>query len=328
MRYIKLGSTGPDVSVIALGCMSFGGFYGPTDREESFACLDAARDAGINFLDTAEMYGRGLSEEIIGDWQRDRGHAFHIATKGGIIIGGKRGETDNSEPHLRRALEGSLERLKVDRVALYYIHRRDWSIPIEKVTETLETFREEGLIGGFGYSEIAPSSLRRAAGVAPVAAVQNEYSLWTRYPELGLIRACEELGTTFVPFSPLGRGIFGEQRLNPEEFGDNDFRRGTPRFAEPNFTYNSDQVAAFREFAHSRGWSTSAAAIAWILDQGNHLTPIPGTRSAAHLSDWAGACDIELTDADRAEIDRLLPAGFAHGDRYSDAQIVGVERYC
>lgn len=328
MKYLKLGSTGPEVSAIALGCMSFGGFYGPTDREESFACLDAARDAGINFLDTAEMYGRGLSEEIIGAWQRDRGHQFHIATKGGIIIGGKRGEHDNSEPYLRRSLEGSLERLQVDRVTLYYIHRRDQSIPIEEVTETLENFRQEGLIGGFGYSEIAPSSLRRAARVAPVAAVQNEYSLWTRYPELGMIQACKELGTTFVPFSPLGRGIFGEQPLNPDEFIEKDFRRGTPRFAEPNFGYNSGQVAAFRDFVHGRGWSTSGAAIAWLLDRGDNMIPIPGTRSAAHLNEWAGACEIELTDQDRAEIDRLLPPGFAHGDRYSDAQIVGVERYC
>lgn len=328
VKYIKLGTTGPEVSTIALGCMSFGGFYGPTDREESFACLDAARDAGINFLDTAELYGRGLSEEIIGAWQQDRGHKFHVATKGGIIIGGKRGENDNSESHLRRCLEGSLKRLQVDHVALYYIHRRDWSIPIEEVTETLEKFREERLIGGFGYSEIAPSSLHRASSVAPVAAVQNEYSLWTRYPELGLIRACEELGTTFVPFSPLGRGMFGEHRLNPDEFGENDFRLETPRFLEPNLSRNSDQVAAFRDFAHNRGWTTSAAAIAWILDRGEHLIPIPGTRTAEHLNEWAGACEIEFTDADRAEIDRLLPSGFAHGDRYSDAQIVGVERYC
>ena len=328
MKYIQLGGTGPKVSAIALGCMSFGGFYGPTSREESFACLDAAAEAGINFLDTAELYGRGVSEEIIGAWQRDRGHRFHIATKGGIIVGGKRGENDNSEPHLRRTLEGSLERLQVDHVELYYVHRRDWSIPIEEVTETLEGFRQKGLVEGFGYSEIAPSSLRRAASVAHVAAVQNEYSLWTRYPDLGLIRACQELGTTFVAFSPLGRGMFCERRLNPGEFGEEDFRRGTPRFVEPNFTRNADQIAAFRDFAHGRGWTTSVAAIAWVLDQGEHLIPIPGTRTAAHLKEWAQACDIEFTAEDRAEIDRLLPPGFAHGDRYSDAQIVGIERYC
>ena len=287
MKFIKLGSNGPEVSRIALGCMSFSGFYGSTDREESFACLDAAKDAGITFLDTAELYGKGLSEEIIGDWQRDRGFYFHIATKGGIIIGGKRGDTDNSEPYLRRSLEASLDRLKVDSVALYYVHRRDWSIPIERVTETLEKFRQEGLIGGFGYSEIAPSSLRRAASVAPVAAVQNEYSLWTRYPELGLIQTCEELGTTFVPFSPLARGMFSETRLDPAEFSQKDFRKNNPRFLEPNFSFNAARVAAFRDFAESRGWTTSAAALAWVLDRGKHLVPIPGTRTALHLGEWA-----------------------------------------
>lgn len=328
MKYLKLGSTGPEVSAIALGCMSFAGFYGKTTQDESFACLDAAKDHDITFLDTAEIYGKGVSESLIGAYQKQTGHKFHIATKGGIVIGGARGETNNSEPWLRRALEGSLERLGVDQVALYYIHRRDWSIEIEKVVETLEGFRAEGLIGGFGFSEIAPASLRRAASVAPVAAVQNEYSLWTRYPELGLIETCRELGTTFVPFSPLARGMFGENRLDPASFGEVDFRRTGPRFQEPNFTYNSDLVAEFRTFAQSRGWTTSAAALAWVLDQGDHLIPIPGTRSAAHLNEWAGACDINFTDADRIKIGKLLPAGFAHGDRYSDAQIIGVERYC
>lgn len=328
MKYTRLGQSGPEVSRLSLGCMSFTGFYGPTTRDESFACLDAAHEHGINFLDTAEMYGRGLSEQIIGDWQKDRGNRFHIATKGGIVIGGKRGENDNSEPYLRRSLEGSLTRLGVDNVALYYIHRRDWSIPIETVTETLEGFRREGLICGFGYSEIAPSSLRRAASVAPVAAVQNEYSLWTRYPELGLIRACRELGSTFVPFSPLARGMFTGTRLKPETFAESDFRYNQPRFSEPNFSYNADIVTTFRDFCHSRSWSVSAVALAWILDQGEHLIPIPGTRTAAHLSEWAGACEIKFTADDRAEIARLLPVGWAHGDRYSDAQVIGVERYC
>lgn len=328
MKTTKLGTYGPEVSRIALGTMSFAGFYGPTDIDESFACLDAARACGINFLDTAEIYGKGLAESVIGAYQRQTSHRFNIATKGGIVIGGKRGENDNSESGLRRALEGSLKRLEVDRVELYYIHRRDWSIGIEQVTETLARFQQEGLIGQFGFSEIAPSSLRRAAMVAPVGAVQNEYSLWTRYPELGLIRACHETGTSFVPFSPLGRGVFVETSPNPSNFGETDFRRNTPRFIEPNFTANIRQIAAFREFAHSRGWTSAAAALAWILDKGDHLIPIPGTRSARHLAEWASASEISFSEQDRAEIDRLLPPGFAHGDRYSDAQIVGIERYC
>ncbi len=328
MKYQKLGKSGPEVSTIALGCMSFAGFFGPTTRDESFRCLDAAHDAGINFLDTAEIYGHGVSEKTIGAYMRETGRNFHIATKGGIIVGGARGQTDNSEPHLRRALEGSLTRLGVDHVALYYIHRRDWSIGIETVAETLAGFQAEGLIGGFGFSEIAPSSLRRASTVAPVAAVQNEYSLWTRYPDLGLVAACRELGTTFVPFSPLARGMLSDTIPDPTKFAQGDFRASQPRFMPPNYARNVELIDGFRAFAAKRAHTTSALALAWILDQGDHLIPIPGTRTAAHLREWANAAEILLTDQDRAEIARILPAGFAHGDRYSDEQIVGVERYC
>lgn len=328
MKTTQLGQTGPEVSRIALGCMSFAGFYGPTNRDETFACLDAAKDAGINFLDTAEIYGTGLSETLIGDYQRETGHKFHIATKGGIVIGGKRGDTDNSESYLRRSLEGSLKRLGVDHVALYYIHRRDWSIEVEAVAETLAGFQQEGLIGQFGFSEIAPSTLRRASKVAPVGAVQNEYSLWTRYPELGLIQACAELGTTFVPFCPLARGMFVEQLPDPETFLDIDFRKNNPRFLEPNFAANCTLIARFQNLAQAKGVKTSALALAWVLARDPRAVPIPGTRSADHLNDWVAADQIDLRAEDMAEIDAILPVGFAHGDRYSDAQIVGIERYC
>lgn len=328
MQKRKLGQNGPEVSAIGLGCMSFAGFYGKTGQDESFATLDAAWEAGIDFLDTAELYGKGLSERVIGAWQKDRGKRFKLATKGGIVIGAPRGTCDNSEEHLRRALEGSLDRLGVDRVELYYVHRRDWSIPIEAVTETLEGLRQEGLIGAFGYSEISPASLRLAASVAPVAAVQSEYSLWTRQPELGLIQACKALGTAFVPFSPLGRGILGDTDLDPAHFAETDFRHANPRFIGRNFTHNMDHVRALREFSHARGWSTAAVALAWTLAQGDHLIPIPGTRTPAHLAQWAGAASIVLSEDDRAELDRILPAGWAMGDRYSYQQLVGIERYC
>ncbi|HIB45139.1 MAG TPA: aldo/keto reductase [Candidatus Lambdaproteobacteria bacterium] len=328
MKTRKLGLDGPQVSAIGLGCMSFAGFFGSTDKAESFNCLDAARDHGITFLDTAELYGNGYSEELIGEYQQTRGHRFNIATKGGIVVGGKRGENDNSEPALRKALEGSLKRLRVEHVELYYIHRRDWSIEIEDVTETLAKFKDEGKIGGFGFSEIAPSSLYRAHAVHPVTAVQNEYSLWTRYPDLGMLKACAELGVAFVPFSPLARAMLTDTFPDPSGFPDTDFRKNMPRFLEPNFSANCKLISRFRDFARSRGWSTTEAALAWILDQGEHLIPIPGTRSAAHLKEWVGAAEIKLTDEDRTEIERILPVGFAHGDRYSDEQIVGVERYC
>lgn len=328
MQKRKLGKHGPEVSAIALGAMSFGGFYGPTSLEESFATLDGASEMGIDFLDTANIYGPYTSEEVIGAWQADRGKRFRIATKGGIVIGAPRGTADNSEDHLRGELEASLTRLGLDRVELYYVHRRDWSIPIETVTETLLRLKEEGLIGAIGFSEISPASLRLAATVGHIDAVQSEYSLWTRQPELGLIRACAELGTAFVPFSPLGRGILSDVDLDPAAFGPKDLRGTNPRFLGRNFHHNMAHVRTLRAFAARRGWTTAATAIAWTLQQGGHLIPIPATRSPAHLAEWKGADEIVFSPEDRAELDRILPAGWAMGDRYSYQQLVGIERYC
>jgi len=328
MKTRRLGRHGPEVSAIAYGAMSFGGFYGPTNREESFATLDAVWEMGVDFLDTSNIYGPYTSEEVIGAWTADRGKRFKIATKGGIVIGAPRGTVDNSEDHLRAELEASMTRLGVDHVALYYVHRRDWSIPIEKVTETLLKFKEEGLIGAIGYSEISPASLRLAHTVGHVDAVQSEYSAWSRQPELGMIQACAELGTAFVPFSPLGRGMFTDLDLDPSSFGEKDFRRPNPRFQPRNFRQNMEGVRRLRAFAADRGWTTAATALAWTLDRGEHLIPIPATRSVAHLLEWKGADKIVFSDDDRAAFDRILPAGWAMGDRYSYGQLVGIERYC
>jgi aryl-alcohol dehydrogenase-like predicted oxidoreductase len=199
---------------------------------------------------------------------------------------------------------------------------------MEEVAETMGKLMEEGLIGGYGLSEIAPSTLRRAHAVVPCMAVQNEYSLWTRQPELGLVQACAELGVTFVPFSPLARGMLVDAPISPATLDDNDWRRNMPRMQEPNFSANAALIDGFRAFCRSKGWTTAAGALAWVLDQGDHRIPIPATRTAAQLQDWLGAAEITLTDDDRAEIARLLPVGFAHGDRYSDAQMLGVERFC
>ena len=329
MQRRKLGANGPLVSAIGLGCWSFGGAYGSTDEETSHATLDAAREANIDFLDTANVYGAGESERVIGTYLRANPDArFTIATKGGIRrVDGKR-TFDNSPDHLREALEASLKRLGLPRVDLYYIHRREADRRIEDVTETLAGFVEEGLIGGIGFSEIAPHSLHRAHAVHPVMAVQSEYSLWSRQPDLGMIRACRDLGVAFVPFSPLARGMLGEAPPDPDGFDPSDFRVGTPRFSPPNFARNVEALDAFRAFARDRDVATSALAIAWVLAQGDHLIPIPGTRSAEHLREWAAAGNMALDAEELAEIDRLLPPGFAHGDRYSDAQMVGVERYC
>lgn len=326
MQKRELGANGPMVSAIGLGCMSFAGVFGPTTEAESFACLDAALEAGIDFLDTANIYGMGVSETVIGRWLASRKPEVVIATKAAIVNSTPRG-FDNSEAHLRAELEGSLRRLGREHVELFYIHRRDIRIPVEEVAGTLARLTQEGKIGGYGLSEVAPSTLRRAHAVHPCRAVQNEYSLWTRLPELGLIRACKELGVAFVPFSPVARGMLGDTALRLDQVQDG-FRASNPRFMEPNFSANIAILDGFRAFARARGMPTAQLALAWVLAQGDHLIPIPGTRSAAHLAEWAGAADLVLTPEDFAEIDRLLPPGFAHGDRYSDDQIRGVERYC
>ncbi|WP_347311156.1 aldo/keto reductase [Defluviimonas sp. SAOS-178_SWC] len=327
MKTRRLGNDGPMVSAIGLGCMSFAGFFGATTEAESLACLDAAFDRGIDFLDTSNIYGMGVSETVIGIWLRSRKRSVTIATKAGIVTGPPR-RFDNSETHLRAELEASLKRLGRDHVELFYIHRRAQEIPVEEVVGTLSRLIEEGKIGGYGLSEVSPATVRRAASVLPPRAVQNEYSLWSRQPELGLIRACAETGAAFVPFSPLGRGMLSDAPPDPARMAEQDFRRNGPRFQPENYAANRRAIDGFRRFARERGWTTAAAALAWALDRAPHLIPIPGTRSAAHLAEWDGADTIAFTDEDRTEIDRLLPPGFAHGDRYADAQIVGVERYC
>lgn len=327
MKKRKLGATGPKVGAIGLGCMSFAGFFGSTDEDTSLACLSAAIEAGIDFWDTSNIYGMGVSERVIGTYLAAHKPAVTLATKVGIVPGPPR-RFDNSADHIRAELEGSLTRLGVDHVALYYIHRREAERPVEEVAETMAALIDEGLIGGYGLSEVAPSTLRRAHAVHPCMAVQNEYSLWTRQPELGLIDTCAELGVAFIPFSPLARGMLAEVSVDPAKMEQTDWRRTGPRFTQPYYSYNLAAIDGFRDFCHGKGWTVSATALAWVLDRGDHLIPIPGTRTADHLHEWLGACEISLTTADHAEIARLLPAGFAHGDRYSDAQMVGVERYC
>jgi aryl-alcohol dehydrogenase-like predicted oxidoreductase len=318
---------GRQVGAIGLGCMSFGGIYGATSRAESLRCLDAAHDLGIDHLDVAEIYGMGLSEEVIGEWLKGRGKSVTLANKAGIYPLPTR-DFRNDEASLRGSVEASLRRLGRDHVELFYIHRRDPRVPVAEMMGTLSRFIEEGKIGAIGLSEVAPHTIRAAHAVHPLAAVQSEYSLWTRQPELGVLQTCAELGITFVAFSPLGRGIFADRFPDPAHFPKGDFREHNPRFTAPNYAANKAIIARFQAFCAARGWSTSATAIAWTLDQGDTILPIPGTRSAANLTECAQADTIRFTPEDRAEIARLLPAGFAHGDRYSDAQIVGVERYC
>ncbi|KGF70018.1 aldo/keto reductase [Hoeflea sp. BAL378] len=330
MKHRHLGTSGPRVSAIGLGCWNFAGPYGPTSEQESHETLAAARDLGIDFIDTANVYGMGVSEKVIGSFLKRHKGAFRIATKAAIRRDPSTGVRffDNGPDHLRSELENSLRNLGVDHVDLFYIHRREAERPIEEVMDTLQAFKQEGKIGGIGFSEIAPASLRLAHTVAPVSAVQSEYSLWTRQPDLGMVQACRDLGVAFVAFSPLGRGVFGAKAPDPAEFGEGDFRKTNPRFLEPNFSRNMAAIAAFRDYARDLGATPIALAIAWLLSRGPHVIPIPGTRSAAHLADCADGVSLDLTADHLAEIERILPTGFAHGARYSADQAIGVESYC
>lgn len=317
---------GREVGAVGLGCMSFGGMYGATDEETSFTCMAKALALGVDHWDVAEIYGNGVSETFIGNFLAAHPADVQIATKAGIYFQPER-RFRNDADALRHSLEGSLERLRRDSVALFYIHRREAERPIEEVMETLVGFIDEGLIGAIGLSEVSPATLRRAHAVHPVAAVQSEYSLWTRQPELGMIQTCADLGTTFVAFSPVGRGIFADRFPDRADFPRGDFRQQNPRFLEPNYALNKTAIAPFQAWCAARGWPVAAVAVAWTLAQGDHILPIPGTRTAAHLDTLAQAAEITLTPEDLAEIERLLPVGFAHGARYSDAQWPGVEIY-
>ena len=327
MKRRRLGATGPEVSAIGLGCMSFSGASGPTTEDESFDTLDAAWAAGVDFLDTANVYGPHVSETVIGRWLKRSRHRPIIATKAGIQRDPDR-PANNDPAHLEAELDASLSRLGVERVDLFYIHRRDPACSIEDTAEAMARLIDKGKIGGWGLSEVSPTTLRRAHAITPVMAVQSEYSLWTRQPELGLLQDCARLGVAFVPFSPLARGVFGDPPIDPTTEGFDAFRAQMPRFQPPNWDRNRERASAFAAFARDHGLSPPALALAWVLAQGQHLIPIPGTRSRAHLADWITAHEIDLTPDLSAGIDAILPAGWAWGDRYSEAQWRTPERYC
>lgn len=315
------------VGAIGLGCMSFGGIFGATDLQTSLRCLDRAWERGITHLDVADIYGMGVCESVIGTWLKQSRHSPVIATKAAVVNGPPR-RFDNSPDHMRSALEGSLQRLGVERVDLFYVHRREAARPIEEVAALMGDLVAEGKIGGYGLSEVSPGTLRRAHAVHPVRAVQNEYSLWTRLPDLGMIQTCAELGVAFVAFSPLARGVFGVPGITRATLPLGDFRLAIPRFQEPDWSLNHARIRGFDHWCAERGWTAPAVALAWILDQAPHLIPIPGTRSADHLDQCADAGQITLSASDHAEIAQLLPVGWAHGDRYGNDVATTVERYC
>ena len=334
MKDRRLGKNGARVSPIGIGAMSFTDFYGRANDEESHQVLDAALDLGINHIDTSNIYGNGRSESVIGSYLQKQGaqknSLFKIASKVGICKDEKTGGRyfNNSEKHIKDELHKTLARLGLDSLELYYIHRRDTSIPIEEVTETMQSLVQDGKIQSFGFSEISPSSLRRAQVISHVAAVQSEYSLSTRSTELGLNQLTEESGTALVAFSPVGRSLLTDSPHSPETSRKLDFLKENPRFNDINLPKNLKIVQTYRELASDLNLSAAGLAIAWLLHQGENIIPIPGTRSVKHLEEFVTGANRSLTSEEIAQVERVLPVGWAHGDRYSENQWQAVERYC
>ncbi len=329
MQMRKLGRSGPSVSAVGCGGMSFSDFYGPATDKGSAAILDACLELGITHIDTSNVYGMGRSESVIGDWLKQRGgeNPFTIATKGGITRNPD--QLFNNDPaHLREALEGSLTRLGVEAIDLYYVHRRDTRFEIEDVAETMASFVKEGKVKAVGWSEVAPSSVRRAHAVHPVSAVQSEYSLSTRAPDLGLIQTCKDIGAALVAFSPVGRSLLTDRPHTIDRVAEMPFLKATPRFNEPNLSANVAQTEAFRTLATDLGVPAATLAIAWVLQRAEHVLAIPGTRKTEHLRELAKGGELVLSQDVLDKIDTILPVGWAHGDRYSYAQWAGPERYC
>ena len=330
MKRRRFGREGT-VSAVGFGCMSFGGFYGPTSERETLRALARALELGVDFWDTANVYGEGVSEMMIGKFlaeDRSRRSRITLATKFAIRRepDGRR-VFDNSPEHIRDSLQGSLRRLGLDCVDLFYVHCIDRRIPIEDTVGELARHVKAGTIRAIGLSEVAPDTLRRASAAHPIAAVQSEYSLWTRNPELGLVQACAEAGAILVAFSPVGRGYFSGLLQEVDSFDEKDFRHANPRFLGLNWRRNRDRLLPYLALARSWGVKPAPLAVAWTLAKAPHIVPIPGTRSAEHLEECAAAADFALNAARLAELERVLPPGFAAGERYSDQQWVGIQKY-
>jgi len=328
MEKRELGTSGLSVSALGLGCMGMSEFYGPGDERESIRTIHRALDMGMNFLDTADVYGLGRNEELVGKAIRDRRDDVVLATKFGNVRGkdGSWQGVSGKPDYVRACCEASLRRLGVDVIDLYYQHRVDPATPIEETVGAMAELVRQGKVRYLGLSEASPASIRRARAVHPIAALQSEYSLWTRDPEGEVIPACRELGIGFVAYSPLGRGIFGGRIKGPGDLAEGDYRRNSPRFQGQNLARNLSLVRSLEEMAAEKKCRPSQLALAWLLARGKDIVPIPGTKRVERLEENAGALGVSLAPDDLARIDRAFPPGAASGLRYPEPAMRAVNQ--